>query len=96
MCGLSAGAAGSERHSNRPIRDGMAPPPAAGGDAIVSTHTIPEEEPGTKILLNTVHDGFKWLSSINILITRIDSHAILHYCVFSTMLTLTLALAHRK
>ena len=31
-------------HSNNPIRDGMAPPPAAGGDGIVSTHTVPEEE----------------------------------------------------
>ena len=41
---MNAGAAASERHSNRPIRDGMAPPPTAGGDAIVSTHTIPEEE----------------------------------------------------
>ena len=31
-------------HSNSPIRDGVATPPAAGGDAIVSTHTKTEEE----------------------------------------------------
>ena len=32
------------RNSNYPICDGMEVPPAAGGDEVVSTHTIPEEE----------------------------------------------------
>ena len=41
---LSVGAASSTRNSNCPIFDGMELPPAAGGDEVVSTHTIPEEE----------------------------------------------------
>ena len=40
---LSVGAASSTRNSNCPICDGMELPPAAGGDEVVSTYTIPEE-----------------------------------------------------
>ena len=42
------GAASSTRNSSCPICDGMGLPPAAGGDEVVSTHTIPAKRTRTK------------------------------------------------
>ena len=57
---LSVGA--RTRNSNCPICDGMELPPAAGGDEVVSTHTMPEEEHAQRILLDRWNSFFGFLS----------------------------------
>ena len=59
---VSVGAASGTRNSNCPICDGMELPPAAGGDEVVSTHTIPEEE--AQIILPGLLELFFCLFSV--------------------------------